>query len=100
MVSNTGIGRWLQNIVLHLMSIPSEHRIEVLVNRARGVRGFGVPVRELSSEVPIYSIREQFVLPNELRRCRADLVHYPNFNVPLMASTPSVLTLCDIIYYL
>lgn len=100
MVSNTGIGRWLQNMVRHVMALSSGHEIIVLVNRARGVRSFGIPVRELASEVPIYSIREQIVLPMEIRRQRPDLVHYPNFNVPLMSSTASVVTLCDIIYYL
>jgi alpha-1,3-rhamnosyl/mannosyltransferase len=100
MVSNTGIGRWLQNMVRHVMAISSGHEITVLVNRARGVRSFGIPVRELASDIPIYSIREQIILPLEIRKQRPDLVHYPNFNVPLMSSTASVVTLCDIIYYL
>jgi alpha-1,3-rhamnosyl/mannosyltransferase len=100
MVSHTGIGRWLENIVAHLLRANSGHRLTVLVDRAsERVRGFDGATRRLTRRAPIYSLREQWVLPLELLRCRPDLAHYPNFNVPLAARTPYVLTLCDIIYY-
>ncbi len=100
MVSNTGIGRWLENIVAHLLRAASGHRITVLVDReSERLRGFNGAARRLTRRAPIYSLREQWVLPLELRRCRPDLAHYPNFNVPLASRLPYVLTLCDIIYY-
>jgi alpha-1,3-rhamnosyl/mannosyltransferase len=100
MVSNTGIGRWLENIVAHLLRVNSGHRITVLVNpESERLRGFDGATRRLPRRAPIYSLREQWVLPLELRRCRPDLAHFPNFNVPLAARAPYVLTLCDIIYY-
>lgn len=100
MVSNTGIGRWLENIVAHLLRAGSGHRVTVLVDGAsERLRSFDGAARHLSYRAPIYSLREQWVLPLELRRCQPDLVHFPNFNVPLASSAPYVLTLCDIIYY-
>ncbi len=100
MVSNTGIGRWLENIVAHLLRAGSGHRFTVLVDgESERLRSFNGAARHLSRRAPIYSLREQWVLPLELRRCRPDLAHYPNFNVPLAARAPYVLTLCDIIYY-
>jgi glycosyltransferase involved in cell wall biosynthesis len=101
MVSNTGIGRWLQNIVSHLIRLGSPHRFTVLVNRdSEHVRRFAGCTRRLAFSAPIYSLREQVLLPLEAARCRPDLVHYPNFNFPLAATTPCVVTLCDLIYYL
>jgi glycosyltransferase involved in cell wall biosynthesis len=101
MISNTGIGRWLQNVVLHLTKIPSDHKITVLVNRgSEQVRSFGVETRQPQVSAPIYSIREQIVLPLLIGNECPDVVHFPNFNVPLVDHTPVVLTLCDIIYYI
>ena len=100
MVSNTGIGRWLENIVAHLAQADSGHRITVLVNRgSQRVRPFATSTRRLAISAPLYSIREQLILPLEVFRCRPDLVHYPNFNVPLLGRAPYVMTLCDLIYY-
>ncbi len=101
MVSNTGIGRWLENIVAHLAQNNSRHRITVLVNRdSQRVRPFAISTRRLAISAPLYSLREQLILPWEVSRCRPDLVHYPNFNLPLIGRAPYVLTLCDLIYYL
>jgi glycosyltransferase involved in cell wall biosynthesis len=101
MISNTGIGRWIQNIVTHLIKIKSDHKITVLVNRdSERVRSFGIETRRLHFSAPNYSLREQVLMPIELRTSQPDVVHYPNFNLALMDRTPSVLTLCDLIYYL
>lgn len=101
MISNTGIGRWLQNVVGHLTRIKSDHKITVLVNRdSEDVRSFQTETSQLQHSAPIYSIREQIVLPLLLVNKRPDVVHFPNFNVPLADRTPAVLTLCDLIYYM
>ena len=100
MISNTGIGRWLQNVVIHLNGLASDHNITVMVNRnSQTVRSFGLPTRKLRFSAPSYSIREQVFLPLELGSDQPDVVHYPNFNMPLMSRIPAVLTLCDLIYY-
>jgi glycosyltransferase involved in cell wall biosynthesis len=101
MISNTGIGRWLQNVVGHLVRIKSDHKITVLVNRdSEQVRSFHLQTAQLYFSAPIYSIREQIVLPLQLENEHPDVVHFPNFNVPLLQRTPLVLTLSDLIYYI
>ncbi|MGB9071629.1 MAG: glycosyltransferase family 1 protein [Terriglobales bacterium] len=101
MVSNTGIGRWLENIVSHLGAVDTNHRLTVLVNsNSQAVRGFSAPTRTMRLPAPIYSMREQIALPFEVAAVRPDVTHYPNFNVPLADWTRSVVTLCDLIYYL
>lgn len=101
MISNTGIGRWLQNVVGHLTRIKSDHKITVMVNRnSEDVRSFHAETSQLQYSAPIYSIREQIVLPLLLGNKHPDVVHFPNFNVPLADRTPVVLTLCDLIYYI
>jgi glycosyltransferase involved in cell wall biosynthesis len=83
------------------MKIKSEHKITVLVNRdSERVRSFGIETRRLHFSAPAYSLREQMLLPLELRSGQPDVVHYPNFNLALADCTPAVLTLCDLIYYL
>jgi glycosyltransferase involved in cell wall biosynthesis len=101
MISNTGIGRWLQNVVGHLARIKSDHKITVLVNRdSEQVRSFHLQTSPLQYSTPIYSIREQIILPLQLGSEHPDVVHFPNFNVPLVQRIPLVLTLCDLIYYI
>ncbi len=101
MVSNTGIGRWLENIVSSLVRIAAHHRITVMVNSdSQRTRSFPIPTRKIRIRAPIYSLREQVALPLELGADRPDVVHYPNFNVPIFDSTNCVVTLSDIIYYL
>lgn len=101
MVSNTGIGRWLENIVRALLNIESPHSIKVLVNPdSERTRRFLAPTQIIRFPAPIYSVREQVSLPFELAADRPDVVHYPNFNIPVFDGTRCVVTLSDIIYYL
>jgi|SRR5579864_2886869 len=101
MIANTGIGRWLENMVFHLNQVKANHRLTVLVNSdSQTIRGFSASTKTMLVSAPIYSIREQFTLPLELLASRPDVTHYPNFNIPLADWTRSVVTLCDLIYYL
>jgi alpha-1,3-rhamnosyl/mannosyltransferase len=100
MISNTGIGRLLHNLVTHLLTVATGHHITVLVSKpGAGIRRFPEGTRCVRVGTPIYSIQEQLFLPSRLRALAPDLVHFPNFNVPLAGPRPYVLTLCDLIYY-
>ena len=46
-----------------------------------------------------YSLEEQIKLPAILSRERLDLVHFPNFNVPLLYPGKTVITIHDLIHH-
>lgn len=102
MIKNTGIGRYLRNLVIHLAHIDPRNHYVVFVNAGDStvIDQANVHFVNLAISVPVYSLREQWWFPIELRRARLDVVHFPNFDVPLVASRPCVVTIHDLIYYL
>lgn len=102
MLGNTGIGRYLRNLLIQLAQFKTLHEYVLFLQPEQPI-----PVQQenfipahLSNWTPIYSIKEQYRLPLEIRKYRIDLMHYPNFNVPLSQPCPYVVTVHDLIYYL
>ena len=50
--------------------------------------------------MPLYSLREQYWLPLEIRRWQPDIMYYPNFDLPIYSLSPYIVTIHDIIYFL
>lgn len=102
MIDNTGIGRYLRNLLVHLARIDVHNEYIVFINpeNSRVVQQANVRFVPLKLRVPLYSLREQWWLPYEIRRWPLDLIHYPNFDMPLVPLYPSVVTIHDLIYYL
>ncbi len=46
-----------------------------------------------------YSFREQLSLPRILNKHNLDLVHFPNFNVPILYKKPYVVTIHDMVHH-
>ncbi|OGE88195.1 MAG: hypothetical protein A2722_04670 [Candidatus Doudnabacteria bacterium RIFCSPHIGHO2_01_FULL_50_11] len=60
--------------------------------------------RSLSAECRLvnaryYSLEEQYRLPKILKSERLQLVHFPNFNAPILYSKPFVVTIHDLIHH-
>jgi glycosyltransferase involved in cell wall biosynthesis len=102
MIDNTGIGRYLQNLLVHLARIDTHNDYIVFVNaeNSRVVQQENIRFVPLKIRVPLYSLREQWWLPWEIRQWPLDLIHYPNFDMPLLPLYPSIVTIHDLIYYL
>ena len=101
MIDNTGIGRYLRNLLVHLARIDMRNHYIVFINadNTRVVEQENVQFVPLKFPVPLYSLREQWWLPIELLKARLDVVHYPNFAIPLLPLYPSIVTIHDLIYY-
>ncbi len=102
MLGNTGIGRYLRNLLIHLAHIDAPHDYVLFLQPGEMLpiqQDNFIPVH-LPAWTPIYSIKEQYRLPIEIRKQQIDLMHYPNFNVPMIPSCPYVVTIHDLIYYL
>lgn len=102
MITYTGIGRYIQNLIENLAKIDQGNEYTAIVNDTwKGIakRG-GLKFQRPFVNIPIYSVMEQLLLPVEIRRSGPDLVHYPSFNMPLINNKPVVATIHDLVYYL
>ena len=69
MIDNTGIGRYLQNVLVHLARIDTHNEYIVFINaeNSRVVEQKNIRFVPLKIRVPLYSLREQWWLPWEIR---------------------------------
>jgi glycosyltransferase involved in cell wall biosynthesis len=97
-MTGTGIGRYTSSLIRELAKIDPDNAYTIFV-RAGAAARFEPPgpnFRAVVADFGEYSLREQYRLPAIVRRERLDLVHYPHFNVPLLAPTPYVVTIHDL----
>ncbi len=89
----TGVGRYIRNLVHALVQLNSPH--EFLLAGARSDQQYvpGLPYTIVDGSY--YSWREQLVLGWKLRQIKADLWHFPHFNVPVWLDRPYVVTIHD-----
>lgn len=103
MIRYTGIGRYIQNLIENLCKIDGKDAFGAVVNpgdEGEIKKAGNLEIFRTRSRIPVYSIREQALLPSEIKRSGPDLVHYPSFNMPLVNNRPVVATIHDLIYYL
>ncbi len=96
----TGVGRYTFSLVRELARIDRENEYVLFLRRDR-FDAFVPPApnfRAVEADIPWFTLREQLLLPRLVARERLDLVHYPNVTVPLLATTPFVVTIHDLNY--
>lgn len=95
----TGLGRYVGALVEELEGIDDGAEYTILLRSSNWDdyvprrRNF----RRSLADVPWYTVSEQLRMPRILARTRPDLVHFPNFNIPLAYTGPFVLTIHDLI---
>lgn len=100
----TGIGRYVRNLLRQITaqssasSHPLAHAEFVVCIPPRHAREVaGVPRTRIVPVSPsYYSLYEQTGLLRELLSLRADLFHFPHFNVPIFYRRPFVVTIHDL----
>lgn len=101
-LQHAGIGRYVQNVVLHLLETEADHHY-ILFGPQEIERDIPRNLQDRYSlvitKIPHYSLLEQIKLPLLLRQHRVDLVHFPHFNVPLAYAKPFVVTIHDILWH-
>lgn len=94
----SGIGRYTRGLLDHLQQLDETATYVVLLDA--GDAGTWEPhnsrFRVEVINCPFYSWREQVALPRVLRRLRPDLVHFTNFNAPLLYFGARVTTIHDL----
>lgn len=99
-----GIGRYVLELAKHLLDVDDKNEYYLFFNRENSdvVLNLKSKIKNLKSvEVNIrhYSIMEQIKLPLILNKYDLDLMHFPNFNVPLFYNKPFVVTVHDLIHH-
>lgn len=101
---DTGIGRYVQNLVKELLLINPEIKFVLFVRKSFFLENFHVELSKLSSnikfvevDIPHYSWKEQLFLPKIISKEKVDLMHFPHFNVPIFYRDLFVVTIHDLI---
>lgn len=97
-----GLGRYTEKLITHLEQISEDTNSYVVFLRHENFTEYqpsNPRFEKVEADFPWYGWREQLVFPVLLRRYRLDLIHFPHFNVPILVSTPFVVTVHDLILF-
>lgn len=100
-IGNPGIGRYMRCLTEALLVVAPEHEYVLILppDPAHKIEvASEARVERILSPLKYYSLREQMEIPRILRACRADVLHAPHFNIPLMCPCATVVTIHDVIY--
>lgn len=105
---NAGIGRYSFELLSYMLKVqkeqPTQDKFIVFYNTSNNNPDDIEELKKLGAElVPTnirhYSFAEQLFLPGVLNKYNLDLVHFPNFNVPLRYKKPFVVTIHDMVHH-
>lgn len=88
-----GVGRYVRNLVNELAQLDNKHEFVLAVAAADQKLVKNIP--HVVVEGSYYSWREQLLLGWQLRALKADVWHFPHFNVPAWFDRPYVVTIHD-----
>ncbi len=105
---NAGIGRYsfelLKNMLENIRDKKLNDQFVVFYHQQNNNPDDLKILKELGAElVPTnfrhYSLSEQIFFPRLLKKYNLDLVHFPNFNVPIFYKKPYVVTIHDMVHH-
>ncbi|HMQ01895.1 MAG TPA: glycosyltransferase family 1 protein, partial [Candidatus Doudnabacteria bacterium] len=102
---NAGIGRYSFELLCGLLSQnKSGHKFVVFYHEHNNSPEDIKKLEQLGAElVPAnfrhYSFGEQLLFPRLLAKFKLDLMHFPNFNVPILYRSPYVVTIHDLVHH-
>jgi len=99
MLNESGIGRYIRNLIKELQKVDSENEYFVLLlekdfNSLKLNENF----KKVLADIRWYGLAEQIRLPSIINKLKPDLVHFPHFNVPIFFKGKFVVTIHDLIH--
>ncbi|HAZ28738.1 MAG TPA: hypothetical protein DCY48_03115 [Candidatus Magasanikbacteria bacterium] len=99
-----GLGRYVQQLILHLIRLQTTNTYVLFVQRSDALVESGMQqemrnapnVRIVFADIPWYGWKEQYALIPLLKKERVDLMHFPHWNIPLLCRGPFVMTIHDL----
>ena len=97
--SGTGIGRYIEQLILNLEQIDLENEYFILINKENQdkYQPSNSNFKKTIVNIPWYGLAEQFKLPKVLKKLKVDLVHFSHFNVPFFYNQAFVVSIHDLI---
>lgn len=96
----TGIGRYAKNLIKELEKLggKNEYIIFLWKKTFDAYRPQNPNFKKVLADYPLYSFLEQAMLPIAIWREKIDLMHFTNFNVPILYFGKYVMTIHDLIH--
>ncbi len=102
---NSGIGRYVFEVLTHVLTQDAKNKFFVFYNANNvadedldRLRAFS-NVALVPTNIRHYSFAEQLLLPRILNKYNLDLVHFPNFNVPVLYKGSFIVTIHDMVHH-
>jgi glycosyltransferase involved in cell wall biosynthesis len=101
---NAGIGRYSFELLTHMLTENQNDHFVVFYHEQNNNPDDIARLKELGAELVVanfrhYSFGEQLLFPRLLKKYNLDLVHFPNFNVPIFYNQPFVVTIHDMVHH-
>lgn len=102
--SQTGIGRYVRNLILNLAEIDNKNEYVIFVVK-KDREEIGIKLKKYSNwkivvfNTKWHSILEQINFPKVINKEKIDLMHFPYFSVPIFYRGSYVVTIHDLIYH-
>lgn len=94
--TGTGIGTYISNLLAHLRPRENGFTIRAIVHSPDRERFISLCDEVIVTDVPIYTVREQWEIPRAIHG--GDLLHVPLYNIPLLHCGPMVVSIHDLIH--
>jgi len=99
---HTGIGRYTKNLLLALIKTRQfkKYHFSLIINQPQidEIKSdLGLHYQLIPTNIPVYSLKEQLLLPLIIKKRHPDLVHFTHFNKPILCLGPSIVTIHDLI---
>lgn len=102
---NAGIGRYVFELLSNILEIDKTNKYFIFYHSQNTSKADLAKLQKFSNVTVIpadfrhYSIAEQLFFPRLLNKYNLDLMHFPNFNVPVMYKKPYVVTIHDMVHH-
>jgi glycosyltransferase involved in cell wall biosynthesis len=97
LINETGVGRYISNLISRLEKIDSVNEYIIFVNPKSDSLKFDNPRwQKRFINVHWHTLAEQLVMPYLFRKEKLDLVHIPYFNIPIFYRKNVVVTIHDL----
>ena len=95
-----GVGTYVRNLVRWLARLDRESEYVLICRRGdcESIEQLGPNFRPLPDRSDNYSVAEQFTIPFDLARAKADLFHAPHYVLPALTPCRSIVTIHDCIH--
>lgn len=102
---NAGIGRYIENLVLELIKLPTQtHWVLFFNNKNQAKQVLRKTINQdnlkiIYSPVRHYTFAEQLKMPGIFAKENLDLLHVPHFNIPFFYCNKLMITIHDLLWH-